>query len=153
MEQRLLVRARMRTLWLGYLAVFVSCTGEHLEPDDAGVSVIGDDAAVAGDDDGISRGSSGGDGSVPTALPDCPCFAGDGIYCGSAVVSYGKAHVCGAPNLLQHTGDLYRCSGGAWYLATSCGGAGCYVATGQADGCYVAGDTKKIFVEIGRAHV
>ena len=104
------------------------------------------DGGTAGD---VSAPEDAGDGA-PTAdagsLPACPCFAGDGLYCGAAIAQYGGAHHCGAPGLASHGGDVYRCTAGAWTVATMCGAAGCYVAANGPDGCHVAGATKNIWV-------
>lgn len=79
--------------------------------------------------------------------PTCPCFAGDGLYCATAIASYGAAHACGAPALATHAGDVYQCTAGAWSVAETCGAAGCYVAqAGSPDGCHVAGATKTLWV-------
>jgi hypothetical protein len=120
------------------------CGGGESGRADAAAQQISDGSVAGIVDDGTD--GLAGDGAAPP-LPDCPCFAGDGIYCATAIASYGAAHACSVPGLAQHAGDLYRCAANAWSVATGCGSAGCYVApSGQADGCHVAGTTRKLYV-------
>jgi hypothetical protein len=127
--------------------------------DDSGAPDAPFDALPTDDARTLTDAASRGDGTSPhdaatfdgpvidaPPLPDCPCFAGDGLYCGAAISQYGGAHACSAPGLASHAGDVYRCTGGAWTVATSCGAAGCYVAANGPDDCHVAGATKNLFV-------
>jgi hypothetical protein len=137
----------MRIL-LALWALSAGCGTDALNdaPDQAG-SDDADPAIATSDDGGTDGATASADFATAPALPDCPCFSGDGTYCGAAVTSYGGAHACGAPGLAQHGGDLFACKSGQWKVATACGTAGCYVApAGQADGCHVAGATKTIYV-------
>src|SRR5262245_52002617 len=109
-----------------------SGTPEPLAPDaswvDAGDDGAGTDSGVdagaggrdAGIDGGVDAGfdagavardaghADGGADAGSPPLPACPCWGGDGLYCGSAVVTYGSTHHCGAPALAQHSGDIYE---------------------------------------------
>jgi hypothetical protein len=110
-------------------------------PLDGGVDAPGVDAPIA---DAQVADAAPVDAAPP---PPCPCFAGDGLYCATAIASYGAAHACGAPGLAAHPGDVFQCTAGAWTVAETCGAAGCYVAqAGSPDGCHVAGATKTLWV-------
>src|SRR5262249_10280654 len=129
----------MRTAFVLILALSGCGDEPPVDDEDDGGMLLAEDAGAATD-----QGAA--DDALPP-LPDCPCFAGDGTYCGTAITDYGGTHTCSAPKLAQHGGDLYRCTAGAWSVATPCGAAGCYVAAnGQADGCHAGGVTRKLYV-------
>ena len=103
--------------------------------DDVGAGAP-DAAPPTGDGPMMSSHDAPGAADAAPALADCPCFSGNGLYCATAISDYGATHNCAAPNLAQHTGDLYQCNGGAWSVATVCAADGCLVApAGTADRC------------------
>lgn len=103
----------------------------------AGPSEAGDTSGGAGLTGGSSSGelaSTGGSSGGPPA-GECPCYAGDGPYCGVGVSDYGGAQGCGVDLLPEHAGDVLSCEGGQWSLAEACE-AGCEVtAPGESDAC------------------
>ncbi|MHB1846125.1 MAG: M23 family metallopeptidase [Deltaproteobacteria bacterium] len=67
--------------------------------------------------------------------PSCPCYAGDGVYCGSGAQAYASQNRCAIPGLASNAGNLYQCTAGAWSVQTQCPN-GCTVApAGTNDYC------------------
>ena len=90
-----------------------------------------------------SSSSSSGDGSssaaetsTTAAVPiGCPCYEGEGPYCGLGVAEHVASAGCEVAALAGHEGDILKCAGGEWSVKTSCT-AGCEVtAPGDADTC------------------
>ncbi|MDC0667873.1 phosphodiester glycosidase family protein [Nannocystis radixulma] len=78
---------------------------------------------------GLDTGTTG----APPAT--CPCFGGDGPYCGHGVAVEADAAGCEVAVLAGHEGDILHCEAGEWSLGATCE-AGCEVtAPGEADAC------------------
>lgn len=72
------------------------------------------------------------DTSAPTT---CPCFAGDGPYCGQSVADHAGEAGCEVPSLAGHEGDLLACAAGEWTVQEACA-EGCLSTTpGESDAC------------------
>lgn len=72
-----------------------------------------------------------------TAAPsaECPCYEGDGPYCGHGVAEHAGAAGCEVGVLAGHKADILRCEGGVWSVDADCA-AGCEVtAPGEGDVC------------------
>lgn len=84
---------------------------------------------------GCNVAPAGTNDSCATARPTCPCFSGNGAYCGSSAASLAASRGCVIPVAAGNLGNLLRCSGGAWTLQQACA-RGCYVAPpGSDDRC------------------
>lgn len=78
---------------------------------------------------------------VPDACnpPACPCYAGDGDYCGTGSACFAQNNLCTIPNLAGNEGNVLHCAGGTWTVKSTCSN-GCFVApNGTNDGCNPAG--------------
>jgi hypothetical protein len=79
--------------------------------------------------------SSGDDGTTAAPAPVCPCYAGDGPYCGHGVEEYVGMADCEVPELGGHAGDVLACEGGAWSVAATCEADCEATAPGESDAC------------------
>jgi CHAP domain len=90
--------------------------------------------------DGADTGEEASTGEAKAAAPACPCYDGDGAYCGRGALSYTSEHACAVPDLAANTGNVYACDDGHWSVRTNCA-SGCYVApAGTPDGCVASCD-------------
>ncbi len=65
----------------------------------------------------------------------CPCYAGDGPYCGDGLAEYTDENECIIDLLEGHESDILYCSGGEWSLGETCTD-GCETTTpGEGDTC------------------
>jgi hypothetical protein len=64
----------------------------------------------------------------------CPCYSGNGLYCGGEVIGYQNQHHCTLPFTFS-SGDLYSCSNGAWSLSQRCSQGQCVFNPNGPDHC------------------
>lgn len=88
----------------------------------------------------VKQTCGGGCIVAPPGKPDvcdaaCPCYYGNGAYCGVGTSAESQSRGCSIPVLAGHEGDVLRCTDGNWSVDKSCD-KGCFVApAGVADGC------------------
>lgn len=103
------------------LSLLLGCAASA-EPFDGGPDADAVDAEAvdsAPDRDSASDTRSS-DAGVDTAPAACPCFVGDGPYCGARAAALAAEQGCLLPLLDAHSGDLLACEAGEWTLSESC---------------------------------
>jgi hypothetical protein len=66
--------------------------------------------------------------------PSCPCYTGNGAYCGAEVANYASAHNC-TTQVSINGSSLYSCQNSIWSLQQACSN-GCWFNPHGADRCY-----------------
>lgn len=101
----------------------------------ADASTTADATATAAAATTNSTGTDTADTTDTSAPTTCPCFAGDGPYCGQSVADHAGEAGCEVPSLAGHEGDLLACAAGEWAVQEACA-EGCLSTTpGESDAC------------------
>ncbi len=73
------------------------------------------------------------DGGAP--LPICPCYEGEGPYCGAGVAVEKAKRGCRVNALAGHEKDILTCTAGRWKVTATCANGCEATSPGEGDAC------------------
>lgn len=118
------------SLFFACVFALASCTADETLP-----FAYGEDGSDAATPAPLAASAPEASPTDEGPLPACPCFFGEGAYCGRTVAAEASRRRCTVAEVAGHTDDVLDCAGGAWSLGAACAD-GCFTAPiGQDDGC------------------